>query len=491
MHDDIPLAYRATKGGLWVTVSSGWQLLFGFIANIILTRLLIPSAFGEFALAMFFVQLVRINTKIGFGQAFIQHREASGDAVGTLFVVEGFAALAGLVFLIILTYVLPHFGYSEGIMIICIVLSISIAIEGISGVGCLFLERELLFKDISLLRGITFPLSYIPAFWGALHGAGAWSIVAQNMTHSILFLIGVYWVAYKRLPHISRLSWRFNTQLAKKFFRFGAMVGVTSTAGMLFMKLDSFFIGTFVGITTLGFYDRAYNTAQWPGTFCSVVLSRSVFFIYSQLQNDLVRLKKTASIVTWLVTNSSFPLGLVLFITAPDLIIFLYGSPWLPSVDFLQILILYTTLRPLQENAGIILMALGKPHLTTRFNVIQLVVLAIIGLPFTLIWGAIGTSIAIVIAFAPGLVIAYYDVAKVIPFRPLSNILPSAFICLITFAGFLLLNKFIPISQMVISLRVIIKIVYTLSTFFFLLFIIQPRVTRERISYIMTLIRQS
>ena len=260
---------------------------------------------------------------------------------------------------------------------------------------------------------------------------------------------------------------------------------------MLFMKLDNFFVGTFVGITMLGFYDRAYNTAQWPGTFCSLVLSRSVFFVYSRLQDDVDRLKKTASMVTWLVTTFSFPLGLVIFIVAPDLIVLLYGVTWLPSVPFLRILIIYTALRPLLENASTLLMALGKPHLTTRFNVIQLIILTIIGLPFTLIWGAFGTSIAVVLAFGPGLIVAYYDIVKVIPFKPLSSILPPALICLITTAGYFLLDHFTPVRQMDLSLRVISKSVYALTTFFFLLFIFQPRITRERISYIITLIRQS
>ena len=491
MSDDTPLAYRAVQGGLWVTVSSGWQLLFGFIANIILTRLLIPSAFGEFALAMFFAQLVTIHQKIGFGRAFVQFRDTSGSAIGTFFVVEGLAVFTGIIFMTMLTYLLPIFGYSSGMINVCMVLFVSLAIEGIGGIGCLLLEKGMFFKDVSVLRSITFPLSYIPAFWGALHGAGVWSIVLQNMTNSILLFIGSYFMAYWRLPHILDLHWKFDTSLAFKYLRFGVIVGATSTAGMLFMKLDNFFVGTFVGITTLGFYDRAYNTAQWPGTFCSLVLSRSVFFVYSRLQDDIDRLKKTASMVTWLVTTFSFPLGLVIFIVAPDLIVLLYGVTWLPSVPFLRILIIYTALRPLLENASTLLMALGKPHLTTRFNVIQLIILTIIGLPFTLIWGALGTSIAVVLAFGPGLIVAYYDIVKVIPFKPLSSILPPALICLITTAGYFLLDHFTPVRQMDLSLRVISKSVYTLTTFFFLLFIFQPRITRERISYIITLIRQS
>jgi PST family polysaccharide transporter len=491
MSDETPLAYRATQGGLWVTVSSGWQLLFGFIANIILTRLLMPSAFGEFALAMFFAQLVTIHQKIGFGRAFVQYRDTSGSAIGTFFIVEGLAVFAGIIFLVILTYLLPIFGYSSGMITICIVLFVSLAIEGIGGIGCVLLEKGMFFKDVSILRSITFPLSYIPAFWGALHGAGVWSIVLQNITNSILLFIGSYLMAYWRLPHILRLHWKFDMSLAFKYLRFGVIVGAASTAGMLFMKLDNFLIGTFVGITMLGFYDRAYNTAQWPGTFCSIVLARSVFFVYTQLQDDVDRLKKTASMVTWLVTTFSFPLGLMMFIVAPDLIVLLYGETWLPSSQFLRILIIYTTLRPLHENAGILLTAIGKPHLTTKFHIIQLVILTILGLPFTLIWGAIGTSVAVVLAFVPGLILAYFDIAKVISYRPLSSITPPLVVCFIIVAGYALLNQFTPLSQASLLLRFIAKSFYAFTSFFFLLFVFQPRVTRERFLYLFTLMRKS
>jgi O-antigen/teichoic acid export membrane protein len=491
MSDDTPLAYRAAQGGLWVTASSGWQLLFGFIANIILTRLLIPSAFGEFALAMFFAQLMTIHQKIGFGRAFVQFRDTSGSAIGTFFVVEGLAVFTGIIFMVMLTYLLPIFGYSSGMINVCMVLFVSLAIEGVGGIGFVLLEKGMFLKDVSILRSITFPLSYIPAFWGALQGAGVWSIVLQNMTNSILLFIGSYLMAYWRLPHILRLKWKFDKSLAFKYLRFGVIVGATSTAGMLFMKLDNFFVGTFVGITMLGFYDRAYNTAQWPGTFCSLVISRSVFFVYSRLQDDVDRLKKTASMVTWLVTTFSFPLGLMMFIIAPDLIALLYGEAWLPSSQFLRILIIYTTLRPLHENAGTLLMAIGKPQLTTRFNVIQLVILTILGFPFTLIWGAIGTSLAVVLAFIPGLIMAYYDVAKVISYKPLSSIVPPILVCSIIVAGYALLNQLTPLSQVTLLLRFITKSVYALTSFFFLLYVFQPRVTRERFFYLFTLMRKS
>ena len=87
-----PLSTRAVRGGLWITVSSCWVFGFGFAANIFLTRLLPTEAFGGFALAMFFTQLLRLQPKLGLGFAFAQHQGTTGQSLGTYFFMESLAA---------------------------------------------------------------------------------------------------------------------------------------------------------------------------------------------------------------------------------------------------------------------------------------------------------------------------------------------------------------------------------------------------------------
>ncbi len=48
-----PLAFRVVRGGLFVAASSYFNILFGFLANLVLTRILAPEDFGIFALAGF------------------------------------------------------------------------------------------------------------------------------------------------------------------------------------------------------------------------------------------------------------------------------------------------------------------------------------------------------------------------------------------------------------------------------------------------------
>jgi hypothetical protein len=50
------------------------------------------DAFGGFALAMFFAQLLRLQPKLGLGFAFAQNQEMTGESLGTYFLMESLAA---------------------------------------------------------------------------------------------------------------------------------------------------------------------------------------------------------------------------------------------------------------------------------------------------------------------------------------------------------------------------------------------------------------
>ncbi|MCS7251272.1 MAG: oligosaccharide flippase family protein [Thermoflexus sp.] len=400
-----PLAYRAVRGGLWVALSAYWTLAFGFVANILLTRMLAPEAFGTFALAMFFAQLFRIQTKLRLGYAFGQHPETTGESVGTYAVLEGAAALGGLALMGMMVPVLRTLGYSEQVVMAALVLSFAAFLEGIAGIAGTLLEKELRFGATSLYQSLVFPLSYLPAFWLALHGGGVWSLVAQTTAYSF-FLLGLVLISLRQLPHLWQQRWEFRWDLALSFLRFGSVAGLWLMAGTLFAQLDSFLIGTFVGVTTLGYYDRAYRIAQWPGLIFNAVLARAAFYTYARLRRDREQLKKTADMISWTIAMIASPLALAILLTAQEIVLLLYGERWLPSALFLQILIACFVIRPYLEHVGILLNATGRPMQAATLQWIQVGVLGIAGVPLTLRWGALGTCGAVGLALAIGFVLA-------------------------------------------------------------------------------------
>ncbi len=487
---EIPLAYRAVRGGLWVALGSWWTIGFGFVANIILTRLLAPEAFGAFALAMFFAQLLRLEPKLGVSQAFGQYKETSGESVGTYLGLNSLIILAGLLLTIVAAPILRALGYEALVVQVALVLALAAALESIGALAGVMLDREMCFGPTSRLQMIVFPLSYLPAFWLATHGGGVWSLASQTLAYSALMSVGGWWIARRQLLHIFQMRWRFSRPLAGRFLRFGVAVGATVLAAMLLTQLDNFLIGTIVGVTVLGFYDRAYRTAQWPSTLLTNMVSRTAFYTYARLQDDLPRLRKTVTMVLWAIVLLAWPIALIIFVTAPDLIVLLYGERWLPSVPYLRLLVLIAAARPVWDNVTTLFMAIGKPRLNLVFMGVQIGVLIAAGWPLTLLWGAVGTCTAVGLAFAVGLVGAYSVLRRNLGVPIETSLLIPVLVSFLVVAGYMLVNRLTDINALSVPVRVGVKSLWVIVVYLGLNFLLQPRLMRGRVEYVGKLARQ-
>ena len=468
--------------------SSIWLLGFGFIMNIALTRLLLPSDFGQFALALFFAQLMRLQPKLNVSFAFAQHPETSGEAIGTYFATETALGAAGVILVAAVSPLLVSFGYSATVAKVCIALSIVAFIESVGGMGNMLLDKELRFKETSLLRCVAFPLSYAPAFWLALHGGGVWSIVAQSVAYNALFAVLVWIVVPVRLPHIMKIKWRPDPALARRFLRFGATVGLSGLAGMLLTQTDNFLIGTFVGTAVLGLYDRAYRVAEWPGSLCNAVIARSVFFVYSRLQSDAALLGKAATMVIWAITGVTLPVALGVFVTAPDLLLFIYGDRWVSAAPFLRLLIVYAVLRPLWDNGTAFFIATGKPALAAKCTILQAIVLIACGFPFALLWGATGVCVAVGISFIAGAVFQYSRMAREAPINLAALFGGPALAGALTVLCYLIVTRVTPLSVLSGTPVMALKAIGVAATFLVFTFILQPSVTKQRVRQVVRLL---
>jgi len=490
MADETPLAYRAVRGGLLVALSSYWTLGFGFVANIFLTRLLSPADFGTFSLGMFFAQLFRLQTKLGLNYAFGQHKETSGASVGTYAALDAAAALCGLLMMGLAAPILRLLGYDRLVVQAALVLALAAWMEGTASIAGTFLEKGLHFGTISLYQFISFPLSYIPAFWLATHGGGVWSLVSQTATYSFLWL-GLWWVLRRRESGPWKEPWRFRPDLARHFLRFGAATGLWLMAGMLFAQLDNFLIGTFAGVTALGYYDRAYRMAQWPGLLFNAVLARPAFYTYARLQDDRPRLEKTATMLTWAFGMVAIPLVIAVFLAAPEIIALLYGERWLPSALFLQILIAFFVVRPHLENAGVLLSAMGRPARAATLLWVQVGVLGVAGLPLTLRWGALGTCAAVGLALLVGILLAYRYIHQELAVNPSSVLVVPLLAGVATLAGYALLLRLVPVSELGLLARLLVKAGWAFLAFYALAFALQPKAVGERVRYVWRLMRKA
>jgi lipopolysaccharide exporter len=485
-----PLAYRAVRGGLWAAFGSYFTVAFGFLVTLALTRLLKPEDFGAFALGSFLLAVINLRPKLGLSFAFAQRRATTGELIGTFFRLDVTAGVMTLLFAVLAVPVFRLLGYSWDVVWIVLVLAGVGVVDALGSTAFVLLEKDLHFRQTSVLTSAFFVCAYIPALWLAANGGGYWSLLVQAIATSVPTAIGLWWLARRHLPIIWQLQWHFNRALATDLLRFGIVAGIGVMLATFVYTFDNFLIGTFVGLTALGFYDRAYRLAEWPNKLVTGVTTRAAFYTYARLQDDRVRLRKTVVMLLWLITTITIPLALIMFVTAPDLVDFLYTPQWFPSALFLRFLVIYSLVRPLLDNANSLFVAIGAPRRTVSLSLVQAAVLIVIATPLTLLFGSVGTVIGVVVAFIAAFVAMWYYLSRIVElsFREIfAHPVIAAVLALLAYTGLILVAN---LDTLPLFARLIIKAGFVGGGFMLALYILQPQQFVERARYVWYLLRR-
>lgn len=486
---ETPLAYRAVRSGLWIVGSSYWSIAFGFVANIFLTRLLLPANYGDFALAVFFFSLLQLRGKLGLQHAFTQHATVDGESVGTYFTLEVLLGAGGLLLMLVAAPILLALGYAGWVVAMAVILAAIAFLDSFGSVFSAVLGLQLRAKPGSVIGSIAMPFSYLAAFVLALTGHGNLSLIGQSVSFAALALTGTWLFIVRALRPLFRLHWRFSPALARQLFSFGLVAGVGFALYGLTTQVDNFLVGTIAGVDALGYYDRAYRTAQWPYLVLASLTGGAAIYTYARLQGDAERLRKSVTMVAWVSASLAAPVALVLFVTAPDFIHLVYGDRWLPAAPLLRVLVLVAILRPLVENANSLMAATGQPRRIAILAAAQLAVLMILGTGLTVLYGAMGMAAAVAVSFVVAILIVHRNLMQTVQIGVLDVFGVPLLAALLTVVGYIFLNRELNVVTLPLWLQLVLKAAYTFAAFYAILFVLQPRTTRARVHYLIRLAR--
>jgi PST family polysaccharide transporter len=477
------------RGGLWVAGASYWAIGFGFVANILLTRLLTPEVYGEYALATFFATLFQLRTKVGLPYAYAQERTVTGEAVGTVFTLDVLLWIGGFLLGLVAAPILLAFGYSWAIVAMMLALLFAALGDSLLSVFMTTLDRDLRFKPGSVIGSVILPLSYVPAFWLAWTGRGSLSLIGQALAFTLLTFLFYGVFILMRMRWMFGLRWRFDRSLARRFLGFGALSGIAAFLSTMVSQTDNFVVGTRNGAVALGYYDRAYRTAQWPNLLLNTLLVRSALFTYAQIKDDVQRLRKSVAMVIWLIVSMAAPIALALLLAAPDLILLVYGERWLPAVPPLRLLVIAALLRPISDNAFALFIGTGRPRAAIGIGALQLAIILGLGWLLAPAYGALGVGAAVILAYVAALVVAYRLTAVQLQLDWMGLFAKPLLAAVLVIAGYLLLNRVLPLNDWPLWVRVVGKGGYAVIAYYVIGFLLQPRDTLERLRYIRRLLR--
>jgi PST family polysaccharide transporter len=339
------------------------------VMTVVVARMLTPTEFGVFALAVLVVNLFDYVKDLGVASALVQNRRDWGVLAPTglsLSILFGLAASG----LLAATADLAAGALGEPELDGLIrVLAIGLAISALSTIPLAWLRRSM-----------NFSARLIPEFAGAVAktgltiglaatGFGVWSLAYGQLAASVVMTL-LYWRAAHIRPTIG-----LDRHVSAELIRFGLPVTAVTLLAYAIYNVDYLAIGQRLGATDLGFYTLAYRVPELVVLSLCVVVSEVLFSALSMRQDDRDGLIGHYLQALTVVAALTVPIGVGLALVAKPLVATLYGVDYAASAPILSVLAIYTALYSASFHAGDVFKAIGRPGILTAINAGKLAVL--------------------------------------------------------------------------------------------------------------------
>lgn len=385
---------RAFFGALALSGAQVVKLGLQFAVLPVLARILGPSSYGLVGLAMPFILLANKVSDAGLGNALVRTPNPSKALESTVFWLS--VGMCVLLTLLVWAISLPaaHLLGEPRLPPILMALSSLLVVSGSLSVANARIMRERRFAVFAAGETCASAVSAVAAIGAALAGAGAWSLVVQQL---ILWAIKAAWVssaARFRPAFICRPS------LAKPHLSFGLHAAASDVADFIGKNAPTVIIGAILGVAAVGRYSMSLQLIRLPDSLISGPIYLAVFTAVARLGED----RSTAAAMTSRslrgVACATAPIFGGLAVVADLIVKLLLGPKWVGSEAVLAALAPVGFFVCFYSIISAVLMGLGHSQSQFRLTVLSAVAMsaaAFVGGRFGLTGVAIALSLASVV----------------------------------------------------------------------------------------------
>jgi O-antigen/teichoic acid export membrane protein len=391
------LTSRTARAAQWRFSGSIIGAALQFSVGVLLARLLTPRDFGVSALASLVMGLARLLGDLGMGSAVVQRAVLTDRHIRTAFTLSALVGLATAV-LIALAAPLGAAVMQEPILIpVLRAFSTIFLAGGLSSVAASLLRKRLDFTRQFFIDIGTYVFGYaLVATSLATLGFGVWSLVWGGLAQS--FLTSTALILLVRHPLRPLLGRRELEDL----LGFGIGATLNAFASYVAVQIDTFIVGRWSGVASLGLYNRAYTLMELPYTRVTRVVSGVLLPALAQVQGEPERMRRAYLFATQLTAIVAGPAMGVMVISAPLFVPSVYGPQWMGAVLPLQLLCVAGYARALYPLGGMVARSVGRVYAELGFQIVYAVLVmigALAGIRYGLSGVAIGVGGAIVCMF--------------------------------------------------------------------------------------------
>lgn len=388
MPADVPVELPVDGTGRLITTALGWSLanslaarLGTVVLGLVLARLLLPEAYGRFAVAFVVLSVAQSVNELGVTVVVLRSSEVGSERTATTIAMLGSAVTAGLV-VASAPVLAASFGAPAATGLIRL-LALGIVVDGVAAIPAALLARRFLQKRRAVADLAGLVASAACAVPLATSGAGAWSLVAGMLVGNVVSTALVVRFAPDRL----RPGWSWPE--ARGLLAAGLPLAATSLLAVAIVDVDYAVVGRTLGSAQLGAYLLAFNLSSWPVNLLSATVRRIAVPAFA-------RLAAGGRLTVEVVVRSMQALGALagavavsLSVLAGPVVAALYGPVWSDAVAAVRWLALLGAIRVVVDVADDLLTALGRSVDLVVCQVVWLAAL-VVALPIGARSGGVG-----------------------------------------------------------------------------------------------------
>lgn len=371
------------KGVSFIALANYSGLIIGLIIISILARLLSPEDFGVVAIAMVFIVFFSLLSDAGIAPAIVQFKELTDKDINSIF---GFTFWVGIVLSVTffaISGLISAFYEKEILLQLCRILSIQVFFGTLNIVPNALLLKGKRF-DIIAYRRISIQIFCgALAIFAAMNGIGIYALLIAPVLGIILeFGVNLFFSKLK-------IRLLFDISPVKKIFSFSAFQFLFNFINYFGRNLDKLIIGKSLGLTQLGYYSKSVRLIMLPVQNITGVISPVLHPILSDFQNTPEKIYDVYIKLTKLLAHIAFPVAAILFFTANELVLLMFGNQWGNAVLPFQILSFSVALQIPTVMAGAILQSLNKTKILFILGTINVIIAATGLLIATFVFGTL------------------------------------------------------------------------------------------------------
>lgn len=375
----------ASRTVAWAGVSQAGRIGLQVVTLIALSRLVPAQDFGAFALAGTITSLVFILRDMGTAAAVIQRKVVDDSLLSTVFwfnVVLGIGL--GLIVALTAPWVARAFA-EPAVAGLLVALAVGYPVASSGAVHQALLERQQRFKGLACIEVGAALVGLGAAVLAALADMGAYSLVVNQLTITVVNAVGL-WMVSRWRPR-----WHWSQAEFRGIYGYSSHLFGSQLLNYFARNADSMLVGRFLGTQALGWYSMAYKLMLFPLYNLALVVGRASFPRLSQLQSDHGLVAQGYFRSIGLISLLTFPLMAGLFVLREPFVETTLGAAWMPVADILAWLCPVGLVQSITTTMGTIYMVTGRTKTMFRWGVFSTAV-TLIGMAIGIADGYLGVA---------------------------------------------------------------------------------------------------